>query len=367
MRLRVNETRPRTLNVLLAALAVAGVCGAPHAALANDGPGDDFWNESFGEGAGRYYEWDQGSNRWVRGAATATTLEAAAPREPTEAGATSGARMPATTGASRIETPSYRWEQPASAWRTRLTPDDPYPVYFYENAYTEWDTERVEPEVDMGHWVDEEINAPFREDNFDRKAFDEDRDEFSEQIRQTDGAFRWTAEGTIAGFHQATVRGRIHPNTLVLLKGADGPGTRVVDLGPKPFAERLNLTKGQMIRAAGPLRMIQGRSVLLAQEVVTDGQSVDVLRRGRPEGLLYHGEVEALSAERVRGRGTRQLARVQLGSGSSLLVDLGPARQEGLELAEGDAVTLWGVGTAVQDQPALRATAVRIHGDERGS
>lgn len=172
-------------------------------------------------------------------------------------------------------------------------------------------------------------------------------------------------EGEITELNTVHMAGMRHPHLFGRVRDERGQTARV-DFGPRDVLGRLNLRTGDKVTIVGTPGRYHERSVLLAQRVEANNESVTVDRpRGR--GLLeragerVRGEFLAFRRAAFRGHPhDHLLARVRLEDGTVETVDLGPVDElEQIHMRRGDQVELVVHRARINGEPAYLAEQFR--------
>lgn len=152
----------------------------------------------------------------------------------------------------------------------------------------------------------------------------------SSQMRQTGRQSKaYDLNGQIDGFRHINLRnamGQRDQHSLVKITLQNGRSA-VVDLGPKRNLERIDLEKGKRIQVRGQRGTVDGRNVLLANQVRVGNETIRINRSPRPEQagkVNLKGTVQGYQLTTI-GTGTNQVAllRLRLLDGRSVLIDAG--------------------------------------------
>lgn len=179
--------------------------------------------------------------------------------------------------------------------------------------------------------------------------------EMAAQEQQRREAARLSFQGTVESSKQ--VQTPQHKHLVVRLKDAQQNRDVAVDLGP---AGQISAPpeQGEMISVAGPLVKIGDRPIVMAQQIVMDGETRQIDRSPR----RYEGEITSLTTTRVRGE-VHQLAKIRTAQKKSLMVDLGRKDQLQIAVSEGDSVQVSGTPVRVQDRRVLLANKLTRNGE----
>jgi hypothetical protein len=191
--------------------------------------------------------------------------------------------------------------------------------------------------------------------------YDSDRttgQEMRPQIQQVRGQIMATNRIELPGVRQA--------RQLVLLKTERGRQF-LVDLGFADQLQGIELNKGASISVTGPVIRVGHRSLLLAHQVRAQGETFPIGQRTpevRSRLQQIEGEVARVSEVQLPGMGIEVIFALLKGNeGQPFLVCLGPtAEMEGLEVKQGDEISVRGQAIQIDGQTLVLAHQFSDHG-----
>ena len=164
--------------------------------------------------------------------------------------------------------------------------------------------------------------------------------------------------GHVVSQNTTNVQGKQH--LVVTIKSQDDENeTTQADLGPKKSLQDLDLSKGDKLTVQGPVVKVDGRRVLLAQQIDANGQSRKIDRNGQ----RFSGKIDDLRTVKVQGS-KHQLAILASDSDkdTKTIVDLGAKNRGQLDLQRGDRITVKGAPVKIKDKRVVLAFEVRHDG-----
>lgn len=149
------------------------------------------------------------------------------------------------------------------------------------------------------------------------------------QTRPSSSSQVYDLSGRIDGFRHLNLRnavGQRGQHSLVKITLQNGRSA-VVDLGPKRNLDKIDLQKGDRIRVKGQRGRVDGRQVLMANQVRLGDETIRINRSPRQDQankFQIQGTVEGYQLMTI-GTGTNQLAllKLRLLDGRSILIDAG--------------------------------------------
>jgi hypothetical protein len=172
--------------------------------------------------------------------------------------------------------------------------------------------------------------------------------------------------GTVTAIKQVRNRTSGDQNTVTLLKAADGREV-ITDLGPTQRTLDMAITKGDQLQVAGQWEDIGNYSVLMAQQVKSGANRVNLHREAGP-ALTDNRQVEGRIQQfrDIRTNRTAELHRtaaVQTADGRIAIVDLGQDTTERTvaHASPGDRIVANGRVVQVGNYPVLLANQVAIN------
>jgi hypothetical protein len=103
-----------------------------------------------------------------------------------------------------------------------------------------------------------------------------------------------TFVGRVTGIQVDRPAGAAEDDVTLLVRNRDGGGTAVVELGPKWFIDNqiAKVRVRDTVQISGRKVMVSGHGVIVASQVLLNGQGGDVLALRRPGGRAYWTGVE---------------------------------------------------------------------------
>ncbi len=170
-------------------------------------------------------------------------------------------------------------------------------------------------------------------------------------------------EGRILELSQITARRDNKVYWIAWVREPDG-NLQAVSVGPTRY---FPLKQGDWLRGTGTPDVLQGRPVLLANNVqVNDGQWQAVDRQLAQPARNYSGRVLAVNTLYLEGLPDRQImADVHLAGGQVASVLLGPANTVRLDFIHlGDTISFWATSVSVNNLPVLMTQQFQIEGQQ---
>jgi hypothetical protein len=160
--------------------------------------------------------------------------------------------------------------------------------------------------------------------------------------------------GTIERIKNVHVGNRQH----ILLEVRDEQGQNTfVDVGRGMKLKDVTLEKGNHIDARGPKVKVGQRSVVIAQQITSEGRSTEIDRSGK----TYRGEIAGTRTQRIRGVNRRLVILMNPETRTKRIVDLGPADKLNLDLQEGDQVSVTGVPVKIGNRRLVLANRINAN------
>jgi hypothetical protein len=166
-----------------------------------------------------------------------------------------------------------------------------------------------------------------------------------------------TVQGQIVSLRAIPVprTGQLHIAARIRTRSGE---TQRADLGPAKALEPLNLWIGDRVALSGRRAMLGRMPIVLADQIQASGQSVRVDRTSSPVMRQGTGRIRSLSPAQIDGL-QHLLAVMDLQSGDTTLVDLGPASDlRPLSMDSGTPVTIIGRRCTINGRPAVEAHEV---------
>jgi len=169
--------------------------------------------------------------------------------------------------------------------------------------------------------------------------------------------------GTIQSLNEKNMVHSEKPKMVAELKNTDDK-IATVCLGPADQVDQLNLKKGDKIEAQGIRAKLDGKSILMAEKVMHEGESITNEMPNRQGLKRYQGEVLSKRTATFQGRdGEYVIAKVETKHHGTQQVNLGSVEDlEEAELSVGDQIKMLARHSQMNNRPALIAQVIRIDG-----
>ncbi|WP_152052715.1 hypothetical protein [Tautonia marina] len=169
--------------------------------------------------------------------------------------------------------------------------------------------------------------------------------------------------GTVREIREFPLSGVASPHRIARV--ATDQGTAKVDFGPADALHALEIGEGDEVTVIGHRGMINDRPILMARSVSKGEDSIDV--QSPDDGMIKRVRGEVISTRTVTFRGHDEdhlISQIELRGGNRTEVILGPkSKLNGLELKEGDAISLLVRPALLNGEPAMAAEQIRF-GDQ---
>lgn len=167
--------------------------------------------------------------------------------------------------------------------------------------------------------------------------------------------------GEITDLFTLDLAGMREPHLCAKIETESGRIAKV-DLGPKSKLEAISLQEGDNVKVVGTRGTINGRQMVMAQQISADGETH---RIDRPrDGDLRRLTGEVISSQTVTIKDREHLrAKLRLDNGQTTTVYLGPKEElTGLNLTEGEEISVLGKRGRIGGAQAVLAQQVRAEG-----
>jgi hypothetical protein len=170
-------------------------------------------------------------------------------------------------------------------------------------------------------------------------------------------------EGTVQSVMTKNLARMDEPHTLITLRNQQGKTVKA-DLGPESKLKGVNLQKGERVTVFGTKGTINDKPVLMAEQITFNGERHRI-HLPKDQGLKrIRGEIKSTHSTQFRGVDQGHLiARVQLDSGRTVPVNLGPESDfQDLDLQRGDEISALVSQGRMNGQRAFIAEQVSFQG-----
>ncbi len=171
---------------------------------------------------------------------------------------------------------------------------------------------------------------------------------------------QFKTQGTIQKLESKRLVGMRDRHAIATIQTYDGQ-TVQVDLGPRNQITDLNLSQGDQVTISGTLGMLNDRPIVIATEIQTQDDMVQIQREQPRHYIRIAGEV--LDTQNVSFQGVDEqhtVAAIELPSGQTALIDLGPTNEvQNLNIQSGQRIAVLGTPVRIDGQRALQAHQVR--------
>jgi hypothetical protein len=168
---------------------------------------------------------------------------------------------------------------------------------------------------------------------------------------------RWkTISGQVENLKEVRIRHSGVKHLVVRLQNRQG-NRMIVDLGPSPDLQSLQIREGDHLKVKGRTKAIRDHRVLFAHWVKVDGEKRWIDRqRQRIQGRV--AQQDRLTDTRT---GNQHLViLLDTPQDQHILVDLGPSRE--MEVVKGDKVWVWGPIIQYRGRPLVLGTQIQLNG-----
>lgn len=169
--------------------------------------------------------------------------------------------------------------------------------------------------------------------------------------------------GTVREIREFPLSGVASPHRIARV--ATDQGTAKVDFGPADALHALEIGEGDEVTVIGHRGMINDRPILMARSVSKGEGSIDV--QSPDDGMIKRVRGEVIGTRTVIFRGHDEdhlVSQIELRGGNRAEVILGPkSKLDGLELKEGDAISLLVRPALLNGEPVMAAEQIRF-GDQ---
>jgi hypothetical protein len=224
--------------------------------------------------------------------------------------------------------------------------------YNYTSAYYDFDGDGYYDAYSYG--VDQDGDGRF--DSVGYYSFNDAGRNGERQARKSSGNSSQVQQvsGTIERIKNVHVGNRQH----ILLEVRDEQGQNsFVDVGRGMKLKDVTLERGNHIDARGPKVKVGQRSVVIAQQITSEGRSTEIDRSGK----TYRGEIAGTRTQRIRGVNRRLVILMNPETRTKRIVDLGPADKLNLDLQEGDQVSVTGVPVKIGNRRLVLANRINAN------